>query len=175
MKRLIGFIAFWIAVGMLLMLFLAPHYLIALIIIVLLLLVGYNFCLWRKTARLKLKRAAIASSYENYALSTLPVFKQLVQTCILLEAPFTMHLTLLMLECQILLDLLWEWLTLFPKWTPLPQISHLAIITPPDNSDYRYTQRLYITRKLCIWQAENSSNSAIFRKNYCFFFFALRL
>ncbi len=31
MKKLIGFIAFWIAVGMLLMLFLAHHYLIALI------------------------------------------------------------------------------------------------------------------------------------------------
>ena len=44
MKKLIGFIAFWIAVGMLLMLFLA-HYLIALIIIALLLLLGYNFCL----------------------------------------------------------------------------------------------------------------------------------
>lgn len=42
-KRLIGFIAFWIAVGMLLMLFLAHHYLTGLIIIALLLLVGYNF------------------------------------------------------------------------------------------------------------------------------------
>lgn len=43
MKKLIGFIAFWIAVGMLLMLFLSHHYLIALIIIGLLLLLGYNF------------------------------------------------------------------------------------------------------------------------------------
>ena len=43
MKKMIGFIAFWIAVGMLFMLFLAHHYLIALIIIGLLLLVGYNF------------------------------------------------------------------------------------------------------------------------------------
>ncbi len=42
LKRLIGFIAFWIAVGMLLMLFLTHHYLIALIIIALLLLIGYN-------------------------------------------------------------------------------------------------------------------------------------
>ena len=33
LKKLIGFVAFWIAVGMLLMLFLAHHYLIALIII----------------------------------------------------------------------------------------------------------------------------------------------
>ncbi len=43
MKKIIGFIAFWIAVGMLLMLFLARHYLIELIIIALLLLIGYNF------------------------------------------------------------------------------------------------------------------------------------
>ena len=43
MKKMIGFIAFWIAIGMLFMLFLAHHYLIALIIIGLLLLVGYNF------------------------------------------------------------------------------------------------------------------------------------
>ena len=43
MKKIIGFIAFWIAVGMLLMLFLAHHYFIGLIIIALLLLIGYNF------------------------------------------------------------------------------------------------------------------------------------
>ena len=43
MRKLIGFIAFWIAVGMLLMLFLAHHHLIGLIIIALLLLIGYNF------------------------------------------------------------------------------------------------------------------------------------
>ena len=44
MKKLIGFISFWIAVGRLLMLVLAHHYLIALIIIALLLLIGYNCC-----------------------------------------------------------------------------------------------------------------------------------
>ena len=43
MKKLIGFIAFWIAVGMVLMLLLSRHYLIGLIIIALLLLIGYNF------------------------------------------------------------------------------------------------------------------------------------
>lgn len=43
LKKLIGFIAFWIAAGMVLMLFLAHHYLVALIIIGLLLLIGYNF------------------------------------------------------------------------------------------------------------------------------------
>ena len=43
MKKMIGFLACWIAVGMLLMLCLTHHYLIALIIIGLLLLIGYNF------------------------------------------------------------------------------------------------------------------------------------
>ena len=45
--------------------------------------------------------------------------------------PLTLHLTLLTLEFQIRLDLLWEWLTLLPKWAPLPQISHFAMIAPP--------------------------------------------
>lgn len=42
MQRMIGFIAFWIAVGMLLMFFLTNR-LVALVIIALLLLIGYNF------------------------------------------------------------------------------------------------------------------------------------
>lgn len=42
MRRLIGFIAFWIAVGMVLMLFLSD-YLLGIIIIALLLVIGYNF------------------------------------------------------------------------------------------------------------------------------------
>ncbi len=42
MKKMIGFIAFWIAVGMLLMLFFASRFL-GLIVCALLLLVGYNF------------------------------------------------------------------------------------------------------------------------------------
>lgn len=36
-----------------------------------------------------------------YALSTLPDFKQLVQTCIFLAAPLILHLTLLTFEFQI--------------------------------------------------------------------------
>lgn len=42
MQRMIGFIAFWIAVGMLLMFFLSNRF-VALLIIALLLLIGYNF------------------------------------------------------------------------------------------------------------------------------------
>lgn len=42
----------------------------------------------------------------SYALSTFPDLKQLVHTCILLAAPFTMHFTFLTFEFQIALDLL---------------------------------------------------------------------
>lgn len=42
MKKIIGFIAFWIAVGMLLMLFFTSRFL-GLIVCGLLLLIGYNF------------------------------------------------------------------------------------------------------------------------------------
>lgn len=42
MQRMIGFIAFWIAVGMVIMFFMTNR-LIALIIIALLILIGYNF------------------------------------------------------------------------------------------------------------------------------------
>ena len=41
-QRIIGFIAFWIAVGMLIMFFMVNRF-VALIIIALLLLIGYNF------------------------------------------------------------------------------------------------------------------------------------
>ena len=68
---------------------------------------------------------------ENYARSTLPDLKQEVQTYIFLAPPFTFTLTDLMLDFHILLDLLWEWLTLIPKWAPLSQIAHLAMIAPP--------------------------------------------
>ena len=51
----------------------------------------------------------------DYALSTAPERRHLVQTCMVLEAPFTLHFTFLILDFQILLDLLWEWLTLLPK------------------------------------------------------------
>ena len=67
----------------------------------------------------------------SYALSTLPDFKQEVQTYNLFVAPFTLHLTDLMFGLNILLDLLCEWLTLLPKRTPFPQTEHLAILTPP--------------------------------------------
>ena len=61
------------------------------------------------------------------ALPAFNVLKQLVQMCIFLDVPLTTVLTGLTLAFHVLLDLLWEWLTLIPKVTPLPQISHFAI------------------------------------------------
>ena len=52
---------------------------------------------------------------DDYARSTQPLFKQEVQTYILLEPPSVFTRTDLTLALYILLDLLWEWLTLFPK------------------------------------------------------------
>ena len=77
------------------------------------------------------------------AYIVLPAFKdlkQLVQMFIFLDVPFTTVLTGLMLAFHVLLALLWEWLTLIPKETPLPQISHFAI----------YMHLLIIIRKLYI-------------------------
>ena len=62
------------------------------------------------------------------ALSTLPERRHLVQTLTWHGDPFTRAFTRLTLGFQVLFDLLWEWETLMPKTTPLPQISHLAIL-----------------------------------------------
>ena len=51
----------------------------------------------------------------TYALSTLPDLRQEVHTCIFLAPPSVLTFTDLIFDFQILLDLLWEWLTAFPK------------------------------------------------------------
>lgn len=82
-----------------------------------------------------------------YACSTLPARRHLVQTFILLTPPSALTLTFWTLEFQILLDLLCEWLTLFPKCAPLPQTSHFAIMTPPHVSKFR-RQHTYISKDI---------------------------
>lgn len=82
-----------------------------------------------------------------YACSTLLARRHFVQTFILLTPPSALTLTLWTLEFQILLDLLCEWLTLFPKCAPLPQTSHFAIMTPPHVSKFR-RQHTYTTRDI---------------------------
>ena len=56
-----------------------------------------------------------AEPHDNYALSTKPDLKQEVHTYILWVPPFTLTLTDFTFAFHILLDRLWEWLTLFPK------------------------------------------------------------
>ena len=70
-------------------------------------------------------------SFSGYALSTNPERKQDVHTYIFLTPPFTLTRTDLMFALQIALDLLWEWLTLLPKWAAFSQIAHFAMIAPP--------------------------------------------
>ncbi len=65
----------------------------------------------------------------HYALVTLLERKQRVHTLSFFEAPFTTALTFLIFGFQVLLLLLWEWLTFIPKTKPFPQTSHFAITT----------------------------------------------
>ena len=152
MKNAIGLLLLFIAIGMILMLIIYNR-LAGLIVIALLLFVGFwcftdsckrkweresvrRYVFENKKGKIEIFNLTLSFFLKsnikvNYTLSTLPDLKQLVQTCILFAPPFTLHLTLFTLAFQIALLLLWEWLTLLPKWTPLPQTSHLAILTPP--------------------------------------------
>ena len=70
------------------------------------------------------------------ALSTLLERRHLVQAYTWQGVPLTTALTRLTLGFQARLERLWEWETLIPKVTPLPQKSHFAIhcTSHPDNS-----------------------------------------
>ena len=62
------------------------------------------------------------------ARSTLLERRHLVQAYTWHGVPLTTALTRLTLGFQVRLERLWEWETLMPKVTPLPQKSHLAIL-----------------------------------------------
>lgn len=70
------------------------------------------------------------------ALSTLLERRHLVQAYTWQGVPLTTALTRFTLGFQARLERLWEWETLIPKVTPLPQKSHFAIhcTSHPDNS-----------------------------------------
>ena len=79
-----------------------------------------------------IKKALTGVSAFCYARSqiarvTLPERRQRVQAYTWHGVPLTIAFTRLTFGFQALLDRLWEWETLMPKVTPLPQISHLAI------------------------------------------------
>lgn len=142
MWKLVGIVVFSIAFGMILTVLISNR-LASLIVAIILLLVSYNVIFCEKQdsrGNVPVKRVqkktvckfimnsgslifVLTNTAEDksqnilpdYTLSTLPDFRQLVHTCNFLDAPLTLHFTLLTFEFQIRLDLLWEWLTLFPK------------------------------------------------------------
>ena len=78
------------------------------------------------------------------ARCTLPERRQRVQTFTRFGVPFTIARTLLMFGFQVRLERLCEWLTLIPKDTPFPQISHFAIPkTPPIMKQYRKSSSIF--------------------------------
>ena len=130
MRRVLGLMLFCFGIGMTLLLFI-PETLSTLIFIIgCLTLLSFlrmrsiqkiaEVCEIRDCAEsVKRKRGHVKrhvlSISSNYALSTKPERKQEVHTYIFLAPPLTLTLTDLTFAFQIALDLLWEWLTLFPK------------------------------------------------------------
>ena len=102
-----------------------------------------------KTASNRKKQRAFAHCLIPYryqmARSTLLERRHLVQTYTWRGVPSTIALTRLTLGFHILLERLWEWETLIPKATPLPQISHLAI-SCTSNPSLRFRIIAYVLR-----------------------------
>ena len=93
------------------------------------------------------KSAAYFICHRNQmARSTLLERRHLVQAYTWQGVPLTTALTRLTLGFHARLERLWEWETLIPKVTPLPQKSHFAIYctSHPDvySTNYAYHKRL---------------------------------
>ena len=73
------------------------------------------------------RNAVIRCRGNQIARSTLLERRHLVQAYTWHGVPLTTALTRLTLGFQVRLERLWEWETLIPKVTPLPQKSHFAI------------------------------------------------
>ncbi len=149
MGKLLGLILFFIGIGIVIGLLIADT-VIAVVLSGACLLCGYHlFCHWQVCGKRVLSPYLFFVSEPSqrqkntpvkhggrrclaYALSTFPDLRQEVHTYIFFAVPLAVFtLTDFTLDFHILLDLLWEWLTLFPKWAPLSQIAHLAMIAPP--------------------------------------------
>lgn len=94
----------------------------------------------------------------NYARSTLPERRHLEHTWMWQGVPFTIAFTRWTLGFHVLFVSLWEWETLLPKVTPLPQISHFAIVG--------YTSLNHVEKHLWFYYSRCS------RKKQVFFFFS---
>ena len=91
-----------------------------------------KFRTFKKQKKKSREQNSLQKFFYQTARVTFPERKQRVQTLTDFGVPFTIALTFLTLGFHVLFDLLCEWLTLIPNTTPLPQISHFAMIyTPP--------------------------------------------
>ena len=86
----------------------------------------YNASFWANKNATKLVAYFILQGNQT-ARSTLLERRHLVQAYTWHGVPLTTALTRLTLGFQVRLERLWEWETLIPKVTPLPQKSHFAI------------------------------------------------
>ena len=101
----------------------------------------------------------------HYALSTFPERKQEVHTYIFLAPPFTLTFTDFTFEFQILFDLLWEWLTLFPKWAPFWHTAHLAMFCTSLNKLPFTSKAHWYKLTTCIFYQKFKQNARKIIKN----------
>ena len=100
------------------------------------------------------------------ARSTLLERRHLVQAYTWQGVPLTTALTRFTLGFQVRLERLWEWETLIPKVTPLPQKSHLAIRC---TSYLNNTQNPPFLRRLDMIADIAEKCKLFFQKNQTFF------
>ena len=89
-----------------------------------------------KNAAEKKQQRILYASENQTARSTLLERRHLVQAYTWQGIPFTTALTRFTLGFHSRLERLWEWETLIPKVTPLPQKSHFAIHCTSHPNDY---------------------------------------
>ena len=106
-------------------------------------------------------------AFNQIARSTLLERRHLVHAYTWQGVPLTTALTRFTLGFQVRLDRLWEWETLIPKVTPLPQKSHLAIHCTSYPHAFLsvalFTQSLKYCNRLC------RKMQALFSKFFTFF------
>ena len=113
----------------------------------------------QKTA---LRSNAVIIAGNQTARSTLLERRHLVQAYTWHGVPLTTALTRLTLGFHARLERLWEWETLMPKVTPLPQKSHLAI---------HCTSYLQNSLKISPFFRRLDMIPKIAQKSKCFFYF----
>ena len=110
----------------------------------------------------------------HHALVILFDFRQLAHTWRVLGVPSTIALTVRMLGFHILLERLWEWLTLIPKCAPFWQISHLAMLAPPYLFWNGLCKKLLFEHSIIHFSRWISAFQVLLEKNIWFFQYGLQ-